>query len=91
MQAAQTRAILAMLSEHLLGLLKEMSMDVNQIPETKASRGFRLFFENRRREEERMAKEKAGGRAEGLRLGLALVLKARRLTRPRPSAHRSTL
>ena len=55
-------------------------MDVNQIPETKASRGFRLFFENRRREEERMAKEKAGGRAEGLRLGLALVLKARRLT-----------
>ena len=70
LQAAQTRAILAMLSERLLGFLKEMSMDVNQIPETKASRAFRLFFENRGREE---------GKAEGLHLALAAVLTARGL------------
>jgi hypothetical protein len=47
----QTRAILAMLSQRLLASLKEMAMDVDEVPETKASRAFRLFFEaNGRRE-----------------------------------------
>lgn len=83
LQAAQTRAILAMLGEHLLGFLKEMSMDVNQIPETKASRAFRLFFENRGREAgkaEGRAEGKAEGKAEGLRVALAAFLTARGLT-----------
>jgi len=87
LQEAQTRAILAMLSERLLGFLKEMSMDVNQIKETKASRAFRMFFENRGREEGLAAGEARGlaegearGLAEGKRSGLLSVLVARGLT-----------
>src|SRR5512140_627109 len=43
----QARAILAMLGRQLLASLKEMAMDVDKVPETKASRAFRLLFEKR--------------------------------------------
>lgn len=71
LQEAQTRAILVMLGERLLGSLREMAMDVNKIPETKASRAFRLFFENR-------------GICEGARNTLLAVLAARGFT-PSPA------
>jgi hypothetical protein len=67
----QTRAILAVLGKRLLDSLKEMTMDVNKIPETKASREFRLFFENRGREE---------GLVEGKRASVLAVLAARGLS-----------
>jgi hypothetical protein len=47
LQEGQTRAIMAMLSHQLVASLKEMAMDVDKIPETKASRAFRVFFEKR--------------------------------------------
>lgn len=66
LQEAQTRAILAMLGERVLESLKERSMDVNQIQETKASREFRLFFENRGRLAEKRAAVLAVLAARGL-------------------------
>jgi hypothetical protein len=86
LREAQTRAILAMLGQRLLDYLQEMAMDVNKIPETKASRAFRLFFENRGKAEglaEGKAEGKAEGLAEGKRASLLTVLAARGLT---PSA-----
>lgn len=70
LREAQVRAILAMLGERLLSVLKETAMDVTQIPETKASRAFRLFFEERGRLE---------GLAEGKRGALLALLAARGL------------
>lgn len=72
LREAQTRAILAMLSQRLLASLKEMTMDVDKIPETKASRAFRLFFEQRGE-----ARGEAQGEARGKREALLAVLAAR--------------
>lgn len=47
----QVRAILAMLSGRLVDSLTETAMDVNEIPETKAVRRLRLFFEGRAKRE----------------------------------------
>ena len=67
LREGQTRAILAMLSRELLASLKEMAMDVDKVPETKASRAFRRFFEER-------------GEANGRRESLLRVLGARGLS-----------
>ena len=75
LREAQERAILAMLSQRLLASLKEMAMDVDKIPETKASRAFRLFFEERDE-----ARGEARGEAKGKREGLLVVLAARGLS-----------
>jgi hypothetical protein len=71
LREAQARAILAMLSQPLLASLKEMAMDVDKVPETKASRAFRLFFEQR---------GKVQGKAQGKREALLAVLAARGLS-----------
>lgn len=71
LREAQARAILAMLSQRLLASLKEMAMDVDKIPETKASRAFRLFFEQW---------AEARGEAKGKRECLLVVLAARGLS-----------
>jgi hypothetical protein len=71
LQEAQARAILAMLSQQLLVSLKEMAMDVDKVPETKASRAFRVFFEKR---------GEAQGEANGRRESLLRVLVARGLS-----------
>ena len=67
LQDSQARAILAMLSQQLLASLKEMTMDADKVPETKASRAFRIFFEER-------------GEANGRRESLLRVLAARGLS-----------
>jgi hypothetical protein len=75
LQEAQARAILAMLSQELLASLKEMAMDVDKVPETKASRAFRVFFEKRG-----AARGEAQGEANGRRESLLRVLAARGLS-----------
>jgi hypothetical protein len=67
LREGQARAILAMLSQQLLASLKEMAMDVDKVPETKASRAFRVFFEKQ-------------GEANGRRESLLRVLAARGLS-----------
>ena len=71
LREGQARAILAMLSRQLLASLKEMAMDVDKVPETKASRAFRVFFEKR---------GEAQGEANGRRESLLRVLAARGLS-----------
>jgi hypothetical protein len=71
LREGQTRAILAMLSQQLLASLKETAMDVDKVPETKASRAFRVFFE---------ARGEAQGEANGRRESLLRVLAARGLS-----------
>lgn len=71
LREGQARAILAMLSQQLLASLKEMAMDVDKVPETKASRAFRRFFEKR---------GEAQGEANGRRESLLRVLAARGLS-----------
>jgi hypothetical protein len=71
LREGQARAILAMLSRQLLASLKEMAMDVDKVPETKASRAFRRFFEKR---------GEAQGKANGRRESLLRVLAARGLS-----------
>jgi hypothetical protein len=71
LREGQARAILAMLSQQLLASLKEMAMDVDKVPETKASRAFRVFFEKR---------GEAQGEANGRRESLLRVLAARGLS-----------
>ena len=71
LREGQARAILAMLSQQLLASLKEMAMDVDKVPETKASRAFRVFFEKR---------GEVQGEANGRRESLLRVLAARGLS-----------
>jgi len=71
LRQAQERAILAMLSQQLISSLKEIVMDVDKIPETKASRAFRFFLEERGEER---------GEAKGKRDALLNVLAARGLS-----------
>ena len=87
LREAQTRAILAMLSEPLLASLKEMAMDVDKVPETKASRAFRLFFEQRG-EARGKAQGEVQGKAQGKREALLAVLAARGLS-PTPEERTS--
>jgi hypothetical protein len=75
LREAQTRAILAILNPRLVALIREMAMDVDKIPETKASRALRLFFEERGK-----AEGKTEGRAQGKREALLAVLAARGLS-----------
>lgn len=71
LQDAQARAIVGVLSEPMLALLKERSMlDADKIPESPAARRFRLFFERR---------GKVEGKVEGMREALLAVLEARGL------------
>ncbi|XXX80629.1 hypothetical protein WMF30_17890 [Sorangium sp. So ce134] len=67
---AQARAILAVLSDAMLASLRELAMDPSKVPETQASRRFRLFFERRGRAE---------GKIEGKQEALLAVLDARGL------------
>ncbi|AUX31168.1 uncharacterized protein SOCE836_032950 [Sorangium cellulosum] len=68
---AQARAILAVLSDAMLASLRELAMDPSKVPETQASRRFRLFFEKRGRAE---------GKIEGKQEALLAVLDARGLS-----------
>ncbi|WP_437768550.1 hypothetical protein WMF27_13005 [Sorangium sp. So ce281] len=68
---AQARAILAVPSDAMLAALREMAMDPSKVPETPASRRFRLFFEKRGRAE---------GKIEGKIEALLAVLEARGLS-----------
>jgi len=63
------------LSQQLLASLKEMAMDVDKVPETKASRAFRIFFEKRGE-----ARGEAQGEANGRRKSLLRVFEARGLS-----------
>lgn len=63
---AAVRAIVAVLREPLLTYLREIAMNPDQLPETRAARRFRLFFEER-------------GIVEGKRESLLKVLDARGL------------
>ncbi|WP_234023675.1 hypothetical protein [Sorangium cellulosum] len=75
LREAQARAILAVLSEAMLAALSKMAMDPDKIPETAASRRFRLFFEKRGRLE-----GKVEGKAEGKQEALLAFLTARGLS-----------
>ena len=86
LREAQYRAILGMLGAPLLAYLKELSMDVNKIPESKASREFRLWAHQRGRAEglvEGRVEGRVEGLVEGRRSALLALLSARGLT---PSA-----
>jgi len=65
LREAQRRAILAILDQQLVASLKEMVMDADKIPETKASRALRLFLERGE------ARHKAQGKREALLAVLA--------------------
>jgi len=67
LREAHTRAILARLNPRLLASLKKMLMDVDKVPETKALRVFRLWFQMR-------------CRVNGMREALLIVLTARGLS-----------
>ena len=58
---AAARAILAVLREPMLAYLREIAMNTDQLPETRAARRFRMFFEER---------GKAEGIVEGKREGV---------------------
>ncbi|KYG00631.1 hypothetical protein BE20_55035 [Sorangium cellulosum] len=74
LRRAQQRAILSVLSERMLELLREASMNPDKIPETPAARKLRLFLEAQGRKKGRAegeAKGRAEGRAEGEAKGRA--------------------
>ncbi|MGK4006936.1 hypothetical protein WMF31_30215 [Sorangium sp. So ce1036] len=70
LRRAQQRAILSVLSERMLALLREASMNPDKIPETPAARKLRLFLEAQGRKKGR-AEGEAKGRAEGEAKGRA--------------------
>ncbi|WP_437929415.1 hypothetical protein WMF37_09145 [Sorangium sp. So ce291] len=70
LRRAQQRAILSVLSERMLELLREASMNPDKIPETPAARKLRLFLEAQGRKKGR-AEGEAKGRAEGEAKGRA--------------------
>ncbi|WP_438027757.1 hypothetical protein [Sorangium sp. So ce233] len=70
LRRAQQRAILSVLSERMLELLREASMNPDKIPETPAARKLRLFLEAQGRKKGR-AEGEARGRAEGEARGRA--------------------
>ncbi|WP_437308816.1 hypothetical protein [Sorangium sp. So ce388] len=86
LRRAQQRAILSVLSERMLELLREASMNPDKIPETPAARKLRLFLEAQGRKKGRAEGEAKGraegeakGRAEGLQDALITLLRAREL------------
>ncbi|WP_437690968.1 hypothetical protein [Sorangium sp. So ce176] len=83
LRRAQQRAILSVLSERMLELLREASMNPDKIPETPAARKLRLFLEAQGRKKGR-AEGEARGRAEGEARGrqdaLLTLLRARGLS-----------
>ncbi|WP_437984941.1 hypothetical protein [Sorangium sp. So ce117] len=87
LRRAQQRAILSVLSERMLELLREASMNPDKIPETPAARKLRLFLEAQGRKKGRAegeAKGRAEGRVEGEAKGrqdaLLTLLRARGLS-----------
>ncbi|WP_437289441.1 hypothetical protein [Sorangium sp. So ce406] len=68
-----------MLSERMLELLREASMNPDKIPETPAARKLRLFLEAQGRKKGR-AEGEAKGRAEGRQDALITLLRARGLS-----------
>ncbi|WP_437726214.1 hypothetical protein [Sorangium sp. So ce861] len=79
LRRAQQRAILSVLSERMLELLREASMNPDKIPETPAARKLRLFLEAQGRKKGR-AEGEAKGRAEGRQDALLTLLRARGLS-----------
>ncbi|WP_437612267.1 hypothetical protein WMF20_08525 [Sorangium sp. So ce834] len=87
LRRAQQRAILSVLSERMLELLREASMNPDKIPETPAARKLRLFLEAQGRKKGRAEGEAKGraegeakGRAEGRQDALLTLLRARGLS-----------
>jgi hypothetical protein len=72
LRGAQMRTILSVLSERMLALLRETSMNPDKIPETPAARRLRLFLEAQGRK-----KGRAEGEAEGRQDALLTMLRAR--------------
>ncbi|WP_437510941.1 hypothetical protein [Sorangium sp. So ce1099] len=82
LRRAQQRAILSVLSERMLELLREASMNPDKIPETPAARKLRLFLEAQGRKKGRAegeAKGRAEGEAKGRQEALITLLRARGL------------
>lgn len=75
LRRAQQRAILSVLSERMLELLREASMNPDKIPETPAARKLRLFLEAQGRK-----KGRAEGEAKGRQDALLTLLRARGLS-----------
>lgn len=69
------RAIVSVLSERMLALLREASMNPNKIPETPAARKTRLFLEAQGRKRGRIE-----GEVKGKQDALLALLKARGLS-----------
>ncbi|WP_437945704.1 hypothetical protein WME98_33025 [Sorangium sp. So ce296] len=83
LRRAQQRAILSVLSERMLELLREASMNPDKIPETPAARKLRLFLEAQGRKKGRAegeAKGRAEGEAKGRQDALLTLLRARGLS-----------
>jgi hypothetical protein len=79
------RAILGVLRKPLLAYLRMMSMNPREIPETRAARRFRMFFEERGKSEglaEGKREGKRDGIVEGKREALLMLLGARGLAIP---------
>lgn len=79
LRRAQLRAILSVLSERMLELLREASMNPDKIPETPAARRLRLFLEAQGRKKGR-AEGEAKGEAKGRQEALITLLRARGLS-----------
>lgn len=88
---AQMRAIVSILSERMLALLREASMNPDKIPETPAARKTRLFLEAQGRKRGRIegeakgrskgrAEGRAEGRVEGMQDAILALLKAREVS-----------
>lgn len=83
LRRAQMRAIVSVLSERMLALLREASMNPDKIPETPAGRKTRLFLEAQGRKRGRLegeAKGRAEGEVKGKQDALFALLKARGLS-----------
>ncbi|WP_437782629.1 hypothetical protein [Sorangium sp. So ce1097] len=83
LRRAQQRAIHSVLSERMLELLREASMNPDKIPETPAARKLRLFLEAQGRKKGRAegeAKGRAEGEAKGRQDALLTLLRARGLS-----------
>ena len=76
LRRAQMRAIVSVLSEPMLAMLREASMNPDKIPETPAARKTRLFCEGQARKRGRREGE-VKGEVKGKRDALLALLKAR--------------
>jgi hypothetical protein len=82
LRKAQTRAILSVLSERMVALLREAMMNPDKIPESPAAKKLRLLLEaqgRKRGQTEGEAKGRAEGKAEGKQEALLMLLRARGL------------